>query len=146
MAAPKTYLAASVPRYLRQTRLGYLPLHSLIGVRVIRNLAGVASQIFDVIMLSQGEFQRMRMNVSLQHIASPALKMGGGIDAVFVLTDTKQVVVQADDPNPMATARKFLVQEFAKDPSFMPLPPRTSSQPNSPADAASDAPFWPLEP
>ena len=140
MANPKTFLAASVPRYLRQTKLGYLPLNSVIGTRVLTNGAGATSLIYDVIMLPEREFQRMRLNIGLQHVATPTLKMGGGFEAAFVPTDIKRVLVQPDDPEPLATARAYLVQEFAKDPSFSPSQPKRD-QP----EAAQDTPYWPVD-
>lgn len=144
MAIPQTFLAASVPRYLRQTKLGYLPLNSVIGTRVMPNGAGGTSLIYDVIMLPEREFQRMRLNIGLQHVATPNLRMGGGFDAAFVPTDTKRVLVQPDDRNPLATARTYLVQEFTKDRFFTPTQPRQDRA--SPAEEeATDAHYWPVE-
>jgi hypothetical protein len=111
MSHPKKYMAASVPRFLRQTSLGYLPLQCVIGSRLVKGAAG-ANLFFDIIMLPVNEFQRMKNNVGLQHVIAPALKAGPAFKAGFVCADTKEVVVPADEPDPEGYARNYFMLEF----------------------------------
>ena len=118
-------MAASVPRFLRQSRLAYLPLKCVIGSRLIQ---GEGSNLyFDIVMLPVPEFQRMRGNVGLQHVNAPALKAGPTFNPGFVLTDAKQVIVPDNEPNPEAFAKNHFLVLFgliAPD-----VPTETTEQP-----------------
>ena len=108
----RVYMAASVPRYLRQTKLGYLPVDSIIGTHFTKSLQG-ANLVFDVIMLPVPQFQRMRMNVGSQFVAAPTPSPGGAaFSPVFVLANAKQVVVPPDEPDPKTFAKNYFLKEF----------------------------------
>lgn len=111
MSSPKVFMAASVPRFLRQTRLGHLPLNNIIGSRITQGDGG-ANLVFDVVMVPVNEFQRIKNGVGLQHIAAPALKAGPAFMPSFMLTDAKKVVVPASEPDPEAFARHYFLKEF----------------------------------
>ncbi len=111
MSQAKKYMAASVPRFLRQTRLGYLPLQCVIGSRLVKGDGG-ANLFFDIVMLPVNEFQRMRTNVGLQHVIAPALKAGPTFSPGFVLADAKQVIVPPDEPDPEGFARSHFLKLF----------------------------------
>jgi len=111
MAPQRTYMAASVPRFLRQTRLGYLPLNAVIGSRLVTGDGG-ENLCFDIIMLPAKEFQRMRGHVGLQHVIAPVLKFGPTFNPAFVLADTKQIVVPADQLNPEEFARNYFMKAY----------------------------------
>ena len=102
---PRKYMAASVPRFLRQTRLGYLPLKCVIGSRLLKGDGGI-NLMFDVIMLPVKEFQRMRSYVGMQQVAAPVPQPGGAsFNPVFIPADTKQVDVPEHEPDPEEYAR-----------------------------------------
>jgi len=105
------YMAASVPRFLRQTRLGYLPLTCIIGTKLIKGEKG-QNLVFDIVMLPAQQFQRMRTYVGLQHIATPELRMGPSFQPSYVLADAKVITVPADLPDPVAFAREHFMVEF----------------------------------
>jgi hypothetical protein len=107
----RRYMAASVPRFLRQSRLGYLPLDCIIGSHITRGDKG-NNLYFDVIMLPPREFQRMRHNVGLQYIITPHLQMGSTFNPCFILTDTREVTIPADEPDPLHYARKYFLEKF----------------------------------
>lgn len=121
-------MAASVPRFIRQTRLGYLPLDCIIGSRLTKGDGG-ASLVFDIVMLPVLEFQRMRTNVGLQQVVSPALNAGTGFNPVFMLADSKQVVVPEGEPDPKAYAKSHFLALFGL---LSPEPP--SVQPGGKAE------------
>jgi hypothetical protein len=102
-------MAASVPRFLRQSKLGYLPINYIVGSRLIKGDGGV-NLYFDIVMLPAQEFQRMKTNVGLQHVAAPALKAGPTFQPGVVLSDVKTVIVPEDEPDPEACAKfQFMI-------------------------------------
>jgi hypothetical protein len=108
-------MAASVPRFMRTARLAYLPLQTVIGSYIVRGDGGV-NLIFDVIMLPELEFKRMRSHVGLQNIVAPNLRPGNASFApTFVPSDQKQVEVPADILDPRAYAHAHFVRAFGLD-------------------------------
>ena len=105
------YMAAPVPRFLRFSRLAYLPPSCVIGSRLTRGDAG-NNLYFDIIMLPVNEFTRMKSNVGLQHIIAPALKAGPTFNPGFVLSETREVVVPDDEPDPEVYAKKYFLGIF----------------------------------
>ena len=114
MPKARKYMAASVPRFLRQTKLGYLPTNSVIGSRLVQGDGGT-NLYFDTVMLPVQEFQRMRTNVGLHHVLAPAPKIGPTFTPSFVLADAKEVVVPDSEPDPEAFARKHFMALFRLD-------------------------------
>lgn len=110
--SPKKYMAASVPRFIRQTRLGYLPLDCVIGSRLYKG-EGDNNIVMDIIMLPVPQFQRMRTNVGLQHVAAPVPQPGSsGFQISYMLTDIKEVKVPVHEPDTEAYARNYFMLHF----------------------------------
>jgi len=129
MSSSRKYMAASVPRYLRTTRLAYLPLHTIIGTRYVQG-AGGAHVVFDVVMLEAHQFQRMKSNVGLQHLPAPALKAGPEFAPAFILADAREVVVPADENDPENYAKNYFLKLFDL------LTPETPAETSHPAKEA----------
>jgi hypothetical protein len=104
-------MAASVPRFLRQARLAYLPLDCVIGSRAIEGDNG-ENLIFDVIVLPEKQFQRMKTYVGLQNELTPVLAAGPIFEPSFILTDTKTIAVPEDESNAQSYARNHFMIEF----------------------------------
>jgi hypothetical protein len=111
MSSPKTYMAASVPRSIRQSRLGYVPLQCILGSRYVKGGDG-SNLVYDIVMLPAPEFQRMRMNVGLQNVITPGPKIGPNFQPVYVLADAKHVTVPADEPDPENYAKDYFKKIF----------------------------------
>ena len=111
MQAPRIYMAAPVPRSIRQSRFGHLPTKCIIGTRTSKGDKGSLINV-DIVMLPVMEFQRMKMGVSLQHAAAPSLQMGGGMQPSFVLKEIRQVSVPPEEPDPEAWAKNHFLREF----------------------------------
>jgi hypothetical protein len=106
---PKKYRAASVPRFLRISRLAYLPPQSIIGSHSIPGENG-ARVVFDVVMLPVEEFQRMRAHIGLQVMPTAALN------------DMKELAVPPEESDAEVFARNYFQLEFGlKEPP--PSPP-----------------------
>ncbi len=111
MSVTKRYMAASVPRSLRQQRLGHLPSSSIIGSKHQRGKDG-GNLVHDVIMLPEPQFVRMKGNVGMQQVANPGLRAGADFQPGFVMQDTKTVTVPPDALHPEAFARAYFIKEF----------------------------------
>ena len=111
MTAPRKYMAASVPRSLRQTRLSYLPQSCLIGSRFLRGDSG-DNLVYDIVMLPVKDFQRMRANVGLQHVFAPALRPSSEITPAYIPQDIKEVVVPAGEADPLGYAKSVFAVLF----------------------------------
>jgi len=103
-----TYYAASVPRSVRTARLAHLRGDAIIGMWFVPSGAG--NQVFDVIMLPEAEFLRVK-----NQLATPAmgatLQQGQGA-APYVPKDVKNFTVPENDPTPAATAAAYFRKEF----------------------------------
>jgi hypothetical protein len=115
-------MAASVPRFLRQTKLGYLPFSSIVGSRLLKGDGGI-NMYFDIVMLPPPEFQRMKTNVGLRHVMAPALKSDASFQPGFILTDAKTVMVPEDEPDPEGYAKLQFMIMFGL---IEPEPPKPS--------------------
>jgi len=111
---PKKFMAGTVPRFLRQARLAYLPSRCVIGSRLTVGANG-ANLYFDIVMLPEPEFVRMRSNVGLQHVVAPALKAGPTFNPGFVIVDARYVVVPDEEPDPETYARNYFITLFGLD-------------------------------
>ncbi len=101
-----TYTAASVPRYMRTARLGYLPLSAVIGSRSIGGIA------YDIIMLPAHEFMRAR-----HYLASAAVNPFMALERTkitppYIPQDIQEVTVLAGAANPTALAAQHFLQAF----------------------------------
>ena len=111
MQGIRKFMAAPVPRFIRQAKLGYLPMNTVIGGYLIKGDGG-ANMVMDVVMLPVQQFQRMRSNVGLQHVATPGLQAGPGLMPSFMLKDVKEVTVPEAEPDAEAWAKAYFIREF----------------------------------
>jgi hypothetical protein len=107
----KKYMATPVPRFLRQSRLGYLPTHCIIDSYLMKGNEG-ANLYLDLVMLPVQQFSRMRSNVGLQHVIAPALNAGPSFNPGFVINNVKEVAVPDSEPDPEAYAKNYFLKEF----------------------------------
>lgn len=107
----KKFVAASVPRSIRQQRLSHLPLSCIVGSHFIQGADG-SNLVFDVIMLPPPEFQRIRTGVGIRQVLGPAFNVTNAFQPGFVMQDTKEVVVPADIPNQEAFAKAYFIKAF----------------------------------
>jgi hypothetical protein len=112
MMQGRKYMAGTVPRFLRQTRLGHLKLNCVIGSRLIVGSTG-NNLYYDIIMLPAQEFARMKTNVGLQHMNAPVAQPGGASFAPgFVVTDAQEVTVPSNESDPDIFARLYFLEKF----------------------------------
>ena len=104
------YLAASIPRFIRSSRLFYLPRKTIIGSRFIKP-DGSIGIVYDIVMLPEREFMRASLYLGSDLGATPELRMSR-ISPNFVPRDTKIVYVARDEDDPEAIARDFFIKEF----------------------------------
>lgn len=131
---PKRFIAASVPRSLRQQRLGHLPASAIIGSKHQRGKDG-GNLVYDIVMLPEPQFVRMKSNVGMQQVVSPGLRAGSDFQPSFVMQDTKTVTVPADAVDQEAFARNHFIKEFGLEewaegapvPKSKPLSPDAST-------------------
>jgi hypothetical protein len=106
----KTYLAASVPRFIRMKRLGYLPSRSVVGCWYTKDLND-NHFIFDVIMLPPELFLRAKGYLAVPETAAPALQMVK-FDLPYVLKGIRELVVPHEQADPELFARDYFRNEF----------------------------------
>jgi hypothetical protein len=113
MLQARKYMAASVPRYIRQSRAGYLPANCLIGSRTVKGEGG-ANLSFDIVMLPAPQFLRMKTSVGQQFVIAPtpAPQQGLNFNMSFMLTDTKEVTVPEGETDPEGWARHYFMIAF----------------------------------
>jgi hypothetical protein len=99
------FLAASVPRFIRTARLSHLKLSSIIGTRVTKG-SDATNFIFDIIMLPEREFLRMRMHLAVPDSANPALQRGRFAPA-YIPSDVKVLLVPPEEADPESFARTY---------------------------------------
>ncbi len=104
------YMAASVPRNIRLMRLSYLPSNYVIGSRYIKNRDG-SYVVFDIIMLSEKEFNRARIYLSAPNPGDPVLQQGGFIPT-YIVKGTREVTIPPGTYDPEAYARAHFLEEF----------------------------------
>ena len=129
MQQTRKYAAASIPRALRQQRLGHIPLNCVIGSHATQSGNG-AQLVFDVLMLPVREFQRIKTTLGMQYIINPVLQLGPAFTPSYNLSDVRQVEVPPAEPNPEAYARRYFQQLFNLP--VQPPPPPASSPPPPP--------------
>ena len=104
------YMAASVPRSIRTARLGYLPVHTIIGTKSVVLHDGT-HYIMDVIMLPQDQFLRAKSYLATPEIALPALQYGKFAPA-YTPRDIAEFIVPKNTENPEAIARAYFIEKF----------------------------------
>ncbi len=111
MSTPRKYIAASVPRFMRQGRLGWLPAKYIIGSKLSAG-KGSGNLYYDVIMAPVQEFQRIRNSVSLAPVVAPNPQPGLNLNASFIMSDMKEVTVPTDEADPEQYAKNFFLVHF----------------------------------
>jgi len=111
MTAPRKYIAASVPRFIRQSRLGYLPAQRIIGSKLSPG-QGSGNLYFDIVMAPAQEFQRIKNGVSLAPVVAPNPQPGLNLNASFIMADIKEVVVPPDEADPEQYAKNYFLMHF----------------------------------
>jgi len=106
----RKYMAASVPRSIRVARLGYLPVQTIIGHRVIKK-EGDINFILDIFMLPEDQFLRAKSYLAAPEIILPALQYGR-FAPPYILQDTKEVIVPPDEEVPVEYAKAFFKEAF----------------------------------
>ncbi|MDX1923591.1 MAG: hypothetical protein SFW65_10745 [Alphaproteobacteria bacterium] len=104
-------MAGSVPRSLRQSRLGHIPFSCVIGSKHQRGKDG-GNLVFDIIMLPEPEFNRMKGTVGVRQVVGPAFKADASFQPGFVIQDQRFIVVPEDAVSPEAYARAHFIKEF----------------------------------
>jgi hypothetical protein len=104
------YMAAGVPRYIRTARLGYLPLDCVIGSSATAAKDG-SNAVFDIIMLPEKEFLRMKIYLATPDIGTPALQRGR-LTPAYTPQDVGRIVVPEDEADPEDFARKYFIEKF----------------------------------
>jgi DnaJ domain len=107
------YMAASIPRFIRIARLGYLRLDSIIGSWFIAKENDL-NYVFDVIMLPERQFLRARLYLGVPDSASPSLSRGGFLPA-YIPKDVKTIIVPPDEPYPEVYAKNHFIEAFGLD-------------------------------
>lgn len=109
------FCAASVPRYIRNARLPYLGRDAVIGSRMFQTKTG-QSLVYDIIMLSEQEFMRAKLYLSLTAGQNSSLELTmSKMTPAYMPMDTKQILVPAGQANPWNFARDHFVQAFGLD-------------------------------
>ncbi len=111
---PVRYMAFSVPRYIRLSRLYYLALHAIIGSRAVR-CSGGRLLVYDVIMLPEMDFRRAKLNLGIEGHGSPELSMTRLVPA-YIPIDTKTVIVPKEEKNASRYAKDYFMEEFRLKP------------------------------
>lgn len=109
--ASKTYIAFAIPRFIRSSRLPYIPMSHVIGSRLVGDGKN-ATIIYDVVMLPEPEFARARMNAGMQHIITPAPHRGEVMPVGVIPTDIKKVVVPSDEEDAFAYAKDYFIKAY----------------------------------
>lgn len=106
------YLAASIPRYIRNARLSYLSIHAVIGSRLIRH-KGSQGLVYDVIMLPEQEFMRARLYLSLAQGQTSSLELTmSKLTPAYTPMDTKAVVAPGAERAAWEFARAHFLKAF----------------------------------
>jgi len=104
------FVAASIPRYIRNSRLFYLHRGAIIGSRLHKHGDSVG-MLYDIVMLTEREFQRARLYLGMEGFGSPQLSMSK-LTPAYISKDAKAFSVPLTDPHPERTAAAYFLKEF----------------------------------
>lgn len=105
------FFAASVPRYIRNSRLFYLPRAAIIGSRLVQNKSG--GLVYDIIMLPESEFIRAKLLLSLVNAQSNSVDLTmSKITPAYNPVDAKNVTIPPHERDPYNFARDYFIREF----------------------------------
>jgi hypothetical protein len=109
-AGSKKYMAASIPRSIRTTRLPYLPLNTIIGCTFTKKENDI-NYVFDIIMLPEDQFIRAKSYLGSPAIMSADLQYGK-FSPPYIPRDTKEVIIPPDELDPEKYARNYFKKAF----------------------------------
>jgi hypothetical protein len=104
---PIKYMAASIPRFIRNARLFYLGRDAIIGSRMV----GSPGMVYDVIMLSQREFMRARLRLSMEGYGIQELTMSK-LTPPYIPMDVKEITVPPEEADPETFAKMYFWKEY----------------------------------
>ena len=108
-----TFVAASIPRFIRTSCLSHLGLEAIIGSWAIENKNDI-NLMYDVIMLPKHEFMRARTHLASPFTTSPALRRGNPF-TTYIPSDIKEITLDASRENSWRTAALHFIREFGLD-------------------------------
>jgi hypothetical protein len=109
MQPPQKYMAAFVPRFIRSTRLSYIPINNVIGSKMLKNERNMP-MVFDLIMLPEMPFMRMKLRLSTEDMASTSLSKGN-MPSAFSLKNIFEIVIPSTEKNADAFAKAHFLKE-----------------------------------
>ncbi len=113
-ATPRgAYIAASVPRYIRQARLPQMPVQAIIGARLIGNMA------YDIIMLPEKEFAGAMARLAAAEPVGAMNFVPGRFVPAYSPKD-RQVftpTLESTSDEAAALAKAFFLKQFGLDQS-----------------------------
>ncbi len=115
-AAPRglRYCAASVPRYIRNARLFYLGIKSVIGSKLVKNNSG--GLVYDIIMLPEQEFMRAKLLLSLPVGQTSSIDLSPSkMTPAYSPMDAKCVTIPPGEYDPYNYARNWFMEKFGLD-------------------------------
>jgi hypothetical protein len=104
------YMAASIPRYIRTSRLFYLPRQAIIGSRLMQPKAGTPL-MYDIVMLPEDAFKRARLSLGMETAGSMELNMSRWTPT-YIPRDTREVHVPPEERDPYRYAKNYFLGEF----------------------------------
>lgn len=108
----RTYMAAPVPRNIRQKRMSNLPLDCVIGYRATKDDSGY-NIVFDIVMLPVREFHRVKLLAGLQYSPTPTPSpRANAVGSAYVLTNVKTITAPDDATDAKAFAKAHFIKEF----------------------------------
>jgi len=110
---PTIFVAASIPRSMRTTRLSHLPLNVVIGSWAIENDEDM-NVVYDVIMLPESEFRRSQIRLGDAHLANPSLSRGN-MNTAYSPRDMRKVTVPEGEADPARWAARYFAPLFSLD-------------------------------
>lgn len=111
------FCAASVPRYIRNSRLPHLGRDAVIGSRLFQTKSG-QSLVYDIIMLPEPDFMRAKLLLSLTAGQNSSYELSmSKMTPAYMPMDTKVLLVTVGQTNPWHFARAHFRQAFGLEDS-----------------------------
>jgi hypothetical protein len=109
MQPPQKYMAAFVPRFIRSTRLSYIPINNVIGSKMMKNERNIP-MAYDLIMLPEMPFMRMKLRLGSEDMASTSLSQSN-LSPAFSLKNILEIVVPSTEANADAFAKAHFLKQ-----------------------------------
>lgn len=105
MGQENRFISAAIPRAMRQKRLWYFGLRSVIG-SIEANTSYHGPTYFDVMMFTPTQYERARTYLSTQNPGMPGLDRGGD-NFVYIPQHVYAVEVPANEQHPEQYAKAY---------------------------------------